>query len=248
MSCWIATSAPAPTPVPAANPSAQPDATPNANAKPDANATRRTTAATKPKTRGSLLRPPIPPRVDGTYLGAAFYGAASLVRVNGIETTGSPFAGFGGHARVGQMVLPWLGLGLMVGGSIGVRSERTRAGEGEDEGDGVRQRVGLGALFVDVTFAPLPKIPWTVHTGFGFGGGAVRQAGRSGRAGFGGAVFSGGTRYEFFPFAKRFRPTRAGGFGVGPELGWVGALPAARGRPMAHVIYLGLSTTFYFGT
>lgn len=227
-SSWIATSAPAPAPA--------------TTATRDATAAPAGTRAAKPssRTRGSLLRAPVPPRIDGAYLGAAFYGAASLVRVNRLETTGSPFAGFGGHARFGQMVLPWLGLGLMVGGSLGARSERTM--------DGVRQRVGLGALAVDVTFAPLPRLPWTVRTAFGFGGGAVRQAGVSGRAGFGGAVFSGGTRYEFFPFANRFRPTRAGGFGVGPELGWIGALPAARGRPMAHVIYLGVSTTFYFGT
>lgn len=189
--------------------------------------------------RGDWRRPPTPPRVDGAYLGAAFYGAASLVRVNKLDTTGSPFAGFGGHARVGQMVLPWLGLGLMVGGSLGVRSERSMGG--------VRQRLGLGALAVDITFAPIPKVPWTVRTAFGFGGGAVRQAGVGARAGFGGAVFSAGTRYELFPFARRFRPTRGGGFGVGPELGWLGSLPAAAGRPMAHVLYLGLSTTIYFG-
>lgn len=211
---------------------------------PDASAkkTGATAGGRKPSgknERGPWNRPPRPPRIDGAYLGAAFYGAGAAVRVNKLETTQSPFAGFGGHARVGQMVLPWLGLGLMVGGAIGARSERSMGG--------VRQRVGLGALAVDITFVPIPRIAWTVRTAFGFGGGSVRQAGVGARAGFGGAVFSAGTRYEFFPFAARFRPTRAGGFGVGPELGWLGSMPAAKGRPMAHVVYLGISTTIYFG-
>lgn len=170
----------------------------------------------------------------------AIYGTASLVRVNGLETQGSPFAGFGGHARVGQMVLPWLGFGLAVGGALGVRSERTERG--------VRQRLGIGELLVDTTFVPIPRRAWSVRAGFGFGGGAVRQAGVDKRAGFGGALFSLATRYELFPFANRFRPNRGGGFGVGPELGWIGATPSARGRPMAHVLYLGLSTTIYFGS
>lgn len=204
-------------------------------------ATTTAKASTPAKTeRGAWRRPPIPPRIDGAYLGMAIYGAAALVRVNRLETEGSPFAGFGGHARVGQMVLPWLGFGLMVGGALAVRSERSQ--------DGARQRLGLGELMVDTTFVPIPRRNWTVHAAFGFGGGAVRQAGDSKRAGFGGAVFSVATRYELFPFAKRFRATRGGGFGVGPELGWIGATPAASGRPMANLFFVGLSTTIYFGS
>ncbi len=206
--------------------------------EPVATATAAAADAAPPE-RGAWRRPPIPPRIDGTYLGLAIYGTATLARVNRLETTASPFAGFGGHARVGQMVLPWLGLGLSVGGVLGVRSERTD--------DGVRQRLGQGQFMIDTTFIPIPRRAWSVRAGFGFGGGAVRQAGVSSRAGFGGAAFSLATRYEFFPFAKRFRPTRGGGFGVGPELGWIGATPAARGRPMTNVLYLGLATTFYFG-
>jgi len=198
----------------------------------------KTSTAAKTE-RGAWRRPPIPPRIDGTYLGMAVYSTASLVRVNRLETEGSPFAGFGGHARIGQMVLPWLGFGLLVGGVLGVRSERSQ--------DGARQRLGLGELMVDTTFVPIPRRTWTVHAAFGFGGGAVRQAGDSKRAGFGGAVFSVATRYELFPFAKRFRANRGGGFGVGPELGWLGATPAAAGRPMANIFFVGLSTTIYFG-
>ncbi len=184
--------------------------------------------------------PPVPPRIDGAYLGASIYGIATWARVNGIDAQGSPFAGFGGYARVGQMVLPWLGLGISLGGELGYRSER--------EMMGLRQRLGMGQLTVDGTFVPVPKIPFSLRTSFGFGGGAVRQAGKSGRSGFGGALFSAAVRYEWFPFAKRFRPTRGGGFGVGPELGWIGATPAAKGRPMANVLYVGLSTTIYFGS
>lgn len=183
--------------------------------------------------------PPTPPRIDGAYLGGSLYGMGTWARVNGLDTAKSPFAGFGGQIRVGQMVLPWLGLGLSIGGELGYRSERTEPG--------IRQRLGMGQLMVDGTFLPVPKINLSLRTSFGFGGGAIRQAGKGGRAGFGGAIFAAALRYELFPFAKRFRPTKGGGLGLGPELGWIGATPAAKGRPMANVLYIGLATTFYFG-
>jgi hypothetical protein len=225
-------------PARAAAPAPRPDATTPAPAP--AKTTPADDATTPARTKGAWRSPPVPPRIDGAYLGMAIYGTASLARVNKLDAEGSPFAGFGGHARVGQMVLPWLGFGLSVGGALGVRSEKSMGG--------VRQRLGIGELMVDTTFVPIPKLPWSLRAGFGFGGGAVRQAGVDARAGFGGAMFSLATRYEWFPFAKRFRPNRGGGFGVGPELGWLGATPSAKGRPMAHVMYLGLSTTIYFGT
>ncbi|MBC8070063.1 MAG: hypothetical protein IAG13_17120 [Deltaproteobacteria bacterium] len=181
----------------------------------------------------------MPPRIDGAYLGGSLYGIATWARVNGLDTANSPFAGFGGQLRVGQMVLPWLGLGMSIGGELGYRSERTEPG--------IRQQLGMGQLMVDGTFLPVPKINFSLRTSFGFGGGAIRQAGKSGRAGFGGAVFSAAIRYEFFPYAKRRRPNKGGGLGLGPELGWIGATPAAKGRPMANVIFVGLATTFYFG-
>ncbi|MCA9661146.1 MAG: hypothetical protein KC486_22585, partial [Myxococcales bacterium] len=83
---------------------------------------------------------------------------------------------------------------------------------------------------------------------FGVGGGAVREDGVEGRSGFGGAAFKAAARYEFFPLAKRLRPRRGGGFGLGPELGWIGFTPAAAGRPMSNTLYLGLATTYYFGS
>lgn len=169
-------------------------------------------------------------------MGSILYGGVGLARVDDLATEG-PFSGLGGGIQFGQMVLPWLGLGLQLGGAFLVRSEA-----------GARQRLGEGALLVDFTFVPIPRIGLSLRPSFGFGGGAIRQDGVSGRAGFGGAIFGTAARYTFFPRVKHYRPDRGGGFGVGPELGWIGATPAARGRPTAHVFYLGLATTFYFGS
>lgn len=180
-------------------------------------------------------RPPRPPRIDGAYVGTMLFGGASLVRVNDLDTDGA-FATFGGWLRGGQMVLPWLGLGIAVGGLGGARSE-----------SGARQTLGEGGILVEGQFVPVPRIPFSLRVGFGFGAGAVMQEGRSGREGFGGALFQAAARYEFFPGAARYRPERGGGFGIGPEIGWLGATPATADGPMAHALYLGLSATWYFG-
>jgi hypothetical protein len=165
------------------------------------------------------------------------YGAIVFTRVNDLSTPG-PFAAGGGYIRFGQMVLPWLGLGLQAGGNGGARSQ-----------DGARQRLGQGALLVDFTFVPAPKRAqgFSLRASFGFGGGAVKEAGVARRSGFGGAFFGAGVRYEFFPGAAKYRPTRGGGLGMGPEIGWLGATPAARGRPMSNTIYVALAVTWYFG-
>ncbi|MEM7157554.1 MAG: hypothetical protein AAF799_32240 [Myxococcota bacterium] len=179
---------------------------------------------------------PRPPRIDGVYLGGMAFGGIGLMRLNDIPTSG-PFTAFGGTATIGQMVFPWLGLGLTAGGAGGVRSE-----------SGARQTLGQGQLGFEFKFVPLPKrIPLSLRASFGFGGGAVRQEGVAARSGFGGPQFGAAVRYEFFPWAKRFRPFKGGGFGLGPELGWTGFTPAAAGRPMSNIVYLALSTTFYFG-
>jgi hypothetical protein len=180
--------------------------------------------------------PSTPPRVDGPWIGVVGHGALAFTRVDNLATPGA-FGGFGGALRGGQMVLPWFGLGLQVGGAVAVRSEAQ-----------ARQRAWMGTLLVDLQFVPIPKIPLSLRTSFGFGGGAVREAGVLDREGFGGAMFSGAIRYELFPGVTRYRPDRGGGFGLGPELGWVGATPAAAGRPLANFVYLGLSGNFYFGS
>ena len=53
---------------------------------------------------------------------------------------------------------------------------------------------------------------------------------------------------EFFPLAAKRRPDRGGGWAIGPELGWLGATPAAKGQPFVHTVLLGLSTSIYFGS
>lgn len=181
---------------------------------------------------------PRPPRIDGTYLGGTILAGVGLIRVNGFETPGA-FASFGGSFTVGQMVFPWLGLGLHAGGGGGVHSK-----------DAVRQKLGQGHLGVQFKFVPLPKrrVPLSLLASFGFGGGAVTQEGIAKRSGYGGAQFGAAVRYELFPWAARRRPYRGGGFGLGPELGWVGFTPAAAGRPLSNVFYLALSATFYFGS
>lgn len=178
-----------------------------------------------------------PPRIDGTYIGGTILGGVGFVRVNPFDTPGA-FASFGGSFSVGQMVFPWLGLGLHGGGGGSVHSK-----------DGVRQKLGQGHLGVQFKLVPLPKrrVPLSLLASFGFGGGAIRQEGIAKRSGFGGAQFGAAVRYELFPWAEKRRPYRGGGIGLGPELGWVGFTPAAAGRPMFNVFYLALAATFYFG-
>lgn len=180
---------------------------------------------------------PKPPRLSGPYLGLSLMGTLTGARVNRFGTD-RPFAGGGGLLRFGQFVLPWFGLGLSVGGSGGVASDK-----------GARQAMGQGALLVDFEFVPAPKRVQglSLRTSFGFGGGAITEEGVSARSGYGGAVFAAGARYAFFPGVQRYRATKAGGFGIGPELGWLGFTPAAAGRPMSNTFYAGVSMAFYFG-
>lgn len=130
--------------------------------------------------------------------------------------------------------------------SVGIEISGNLAYRGADP----RQRLLQGAFLVDFGFYPAAKkhIPLSLRAGFGAGGGAVRERGRQDRSGFGGAVFTAAARYEFFPGAAKRRPRRGGGFSLGPELGWIGFMPAAKGRPMSHTVYLGLFVGFYFGS
>jgi len=172
-----------------------------------------------------------PPRVDGIYVGLTGYVPLTFARVRNLETDGV-FVGPGGSFRAGEAVYPWMTIGIEITGELAYRAD---------------QRIGQGAFLVDIGFLPMPKRPLSLHVGFGVGGGAVRQDGIEGRQGYGGAAFKATARYEFFPFAKRKRPLRGGGLGLGPEVGWFGLTPAKRDRPMSNTVYLGLTTTFYFG-
>ncbi|MCY1055492.1 hypothetical protein [Nannocystis sp. SCPEA4] len=188
-------------------------------------------AAEKPTSGGK------PPRVDGTYVGGTIGPGISFARVNDFPTP-NPFAGGGATFRVGEVVYPWMSVGIEISGNLAYRSADPR------------QRLLQGAFLVDFGFYPLAKkqLPLSLRAGFGAGGGAIRERGRADRSGFGGAVFTAAARYEFFPGAAKRRPTRGGGFSIGPELGWIGFMPAAKGRPMSHTVYLGLFVGFYFGS
>jgi hypothetical protein len=175
---------------------------------------------------------PRPPRVDGAYLGLSGYATTSFTRVDNLNTPDPLVGGFGGLS-VGDAVFPWFTIGLQVGGSGGVTPT---------------QRISWGGILVELGFLPAPRYPFSIRTGFGFGAGAVRDDGVAGRFGFGGAMFKGALRYDFFPLANKKRPTRGGGWSIAPEIGWIGHTPAGKGRPMANTLFVGLFSGFYFGS
>lgn len=234
---------PASAPPPATSDAPSPDAVADAEPEPGES------AAPEPPAEGpaeapaadTTTAPPVavapvrPPRVDGPYIGATLTFSESFARVNDFPTP-NPFSGATTGLRFGQAVFPWMTIGLQVTGTFAYRFADPR------------QRLFQGAGLVDFGFLPVPRIPLSLRVGFGAGGGAVREAGIAARSGFGGAVFTGSVRYEIFPLAARKRPKRGGGFALGPELGWVGFTPAAKGRPMSNTVYLGLFMGFYFGS
>ncbi len=230
---------PAPTTAPASTspaPTTAPASTSPATATPTSAATPATTPATASKPAAEIRTPASkPPRVDGPYIGGMVGGGGSFARVNNFETP-DPMPGGSLALRFGQAIYPWMTIGLGITGTLARRFAEPS------------QRLLQGAVLVDFGFLPVPRIPLSLHVGFGAGGGAVREAGRSARSGFGGAVFTGAVRYEIFPLAARKRPRRGGGFSLGPELGWLGFTPAAKGRPMSNTVYLGLFMGFYFGS
>ena len=204
---------------------------PAANAEPGASAPPTVAPTEAPPTTAATR----PPRVDGPYIGASVAFGESFARVNNFATP-NPLSGGTMGLRFGEAIFPWMTIGLEITGTWANRFADPR------------QRLLQGAAVVDFGFLPIKRVPVSFHVGFGAGGGAVREAGRAARSGFGGAVFTGAVRYEIFPLAERRRPRRGGGFSLGPELGWLGFTPAAKGRPMSNTIYLGLFLGFYFGS
>ncbi|MEZ4381473.1 MAG: hypothetical protein R3A79_08990 [Nannocystaceae bacterium] len=217
---------------PPTQPDPDPDPAPEGPADEAVDAEPEPAPAPEPAPEGAAGPAIEPPRVDGPYVGVTPFVPMTFARVRNLDADGV-FVGPGGSARAGEAVFPWMTIGVELTGSLGYKPA---------------QRVGQGALLIDVGFLPMPKRPLSLHVGFGVGGGAVREDGVEGRSGFGGAAFKAAARYEFFPLAKRLRPRRGGGFGLGPELGWIGFTPAAAGRPMSNTLYLGLATTYYFGS
>ncbi len=174
---------------------------------------------------------PRPPRIDGGYFGLGLAGAATTVRVQTFAE--KPLAGFEAALRVGDAVLPWLTIGFEV-----VLGQAWNS----------HQRAGHGGLMVELGILPIPQIPLSLRAGFGFGAGALHDDRERGRDGFGGALFNGSLRYEFFPGASRRRAHRGGGFVVGPELGWTGFPPSSAGQPMSNSFSLGLWIGAYLGS
>ena len=235
----------APATAPATPPAAPSTTSPPATATPAPTSAPSSATAEGPANAPAAEAPPaepIPaatpvrvPRVDGVYIGGTLAFSESFARVNNFPTP-NPFAGATPSLRVGQAICPWMTIGIQVTGTFANRFADPR------------QRLFQGSAIIDFGFLPVPRIPLSLRVGFGAGGGAVRQDGIAARSGFGGAVFTGAVRYEVFPLAARKRPRRGGGFSLGPELGWIGFTPAAKGRPMSNTVYLGLFMAFYFGS
>lgn len=174
-----------------------------------------------------------PPRISGTYLGMTIWPALSWAYSPNMEIDQSAvIPGGGGALRLGQAVFPWLTLGVDASGGFYFNKDTFFM---------------KGGLLIEAGFYPVPKYPFSIRTGFGFGAGLILDDRTDVRGGVGGPRFMGSIRYEFFPGAERKRPKRAGGWVVGPELGWRGFTPASRGRPMSNTLLLGIWFGYYWG-
>ncbi len=172
------------------------------------------------------------PRVDGPYLGWTLGPAAHLARVQNLDTP-APLIGPTAQLHAGQSVFRWMTIGVHIIYGAGFTGT---------------QRLMHGGLLAELGFLPRPKTPLSIRAGFGVGFGAVRDSTIPNRRfGFGGAMFRGALRYEFFPGAAKRRPSRAGGFAIGPELAWIGETPNQPNGPMNNTVMLGLHSAFYFG-
>jgi hypothetical protein len=169
-------------------------------------------------------------------VGGVAWGSIAFARVDSLDTP-DPFVGPGGGIRAGDVVFPWLAIGIGLLGNGGFAPSQSPA-----------QRLGWGGILVEAGFYPAPRVPFSIRVGAGFGAGAVLRGSSARRFGFGGAIFEGSVRYEWFPLAARKRPRRGGGWAIGPDIGWVGHTPAGPGRPMTNTVYAGLWTGFYFGS
>lgn len=190
-----------------------------------------TEAEAEPPVEPGKLRKP--PRISGTYLGMAIWPAITWVYSPNLDVDQrAPLGGGGGALRLGQAVFPWLTIGVDAGGAFVWNRDRFMM---------------KGGLLIDFGFYPVPKYPLSIHAGFGFGAGLVLDDRVSEKGGVGGPQFTGALRYEFFPGAALRRPTKSGGWAVGPELAWRGFTPAGKGKPMSNAIVLGVWFGYYWG-
>ena len=174
-----------------------------------------------------------PPRISGTYLGMTIWPALSWASSPNMEIDQSAvIPGGGGALRLGQAVFPWMTIGLDASGGFYFNRDTFFT---------------KGGLLIELGFYPVPRYPFSFRAGFGFGAGLILDDRTEVKGGVGGPRFMGSIRYEFFPGAERKRPNRPGGWVVGPELGWRGFTPAAKGRPMSNTLLLGIWFGYYWG-
>jgi hypothetical protein len=176
------------------------------------------------------------PRISGTYLGMTIWpGLAWAHSPNQEVDQSAPMAGGGGALRLGQAVFPWMTIGLDASGGFFFDRHRFFT---------------KGGLLVELGFYPIPRYPFSIRGGFGFGIGLLLDDRAPEKGGVGGPRFMGSVRYEFFPGAERKRPRKPGGWVVGPELGWRGFTPAgpgAKDRPSSNMVMLGIWFGYYWG-
>ncbi|PRP95181.1 hypothetical protein ENSA7_74950 [Enhygromyxa salina] len=191
-------------------------------------------ASEAPPTAGPTdATPEQPPRISGTYFGMTIWPALSWAySPNLVVEHSMALPGGGGSLRLGQAVFPWMTIGLDASGGFYF---------------GQHTFFMKGGLLVELGFYPMPRYPFSFRGGFGFGAGLITDDRTDDRGGVGGPLFMGSVRYEFFPNAERTRPRRPGGWVVGPELGWRGFTPAAKGRPMSNTLLLGIWFGYYWG-
>ena len=191
--------------------------------------------ASEPEPKPPELEPRAskPPRISGTYLGMTIWPGMSWAFSPNLEIDQSRvIPGGGGALRLGQAVFPWMTLGLDASGGFYFNRNTFFTN---------------GGLLVEAGFYPVPRYPFSIRTGFGFGIGLILDDRAEEKGGVGGPQFMGGIRYEFFPQADRKRPRKAGGWAVGPELAWRGFTPAGKDKPMSNTVLLGLWFGYYWG-
>ncbi len=174
-----------------------------------------------------------PPRVSGVYLGMGIWPALSWAFSPNLEVDQrGALGGGGGSLRLGQAVFPWMTLGLDADGGFYFAPDRVFMN---------------GGAMIEAGFYPWSRRPLSLRVGFGFGAGLMLDDRSELRGGVGGPKFMAGLRYEFFPRAAQRRAREPGGWMLGPEIGWRGFTPAAKGRPMSNTVLIGVCFGYYWG-
>jgi hypothetical protein len=191
-------------------------------------------ATSEPEPRAASERTP---RISGTYLGMTIWPGLAWAYSPNLEVDGQvldhgTIVGGGGAMRLGQAVFPWMTIGLDASGGFYFNQHTFFT---------------KGGLLIELGFYPVPRYPFSIRGGFGFGAGLILDDRINEKGGVGGPRFMGSLRYEFFPQAERKRPKKPGGWVVGPELGWRGFTPAAKGRSMSNLVMLGIWFGYYWG-